>query len=362
MGEITFRSPMYSFSASDNLSVIYRGHSVAAGTTFVDPVFCDMGTSMGFPQQQRDQESLVLMIDSATPSSHFESRQGGAEEVVHMSNAKSASNTLDRDACLTEGDEGEELKDPRKSKLQSTMLPSPKQHVDIAVGTGPSLMNRSRDAASILVCGTTIYLLTIFLFLMPQILMSHRFQINLTEEIPPADDVAPSHRFDRQDGLEDDHENAAALHEIPDHSDVSHMAEVVPASDDEFFEAAESIHLPDPESDPPNPADSDVPTRHAQVLRGAGKLPPVVVSSESNDVPSTEGKKAAGEEGKEIEKRKDGDVRRREQDSEDYGEVVVKRREDINEAVVSPAVIDTGKTSDGARGSLASTTDVSFEK
>lgn len=121
--------------------------NVAVGVTINDPVFCDIGTSMGL--EPKEPESFVLMIDSASRDP-ADSRQGtpadaaqGAQNssVVSLSRAL----LLADDDSVTVGDRGdEEMKDPRRSKLQSTFLPSPKLQSDVAVGTGPSLMVLSR--------------------------------------------------------------------------------------------------------------------------------------------------------------------------------------------------------------------------
>lgn len=119
------------------------------GDSIVDPALCDIGTSMGLPSEQKDAESFVLMIDSTSRESS-DSKEAQAEAVMQVNVVESVDRASDPIVCVSEDDLGvEELKNPRKSKLQSTFLPSPTSHNDVAVGTGPSLMATIRDAESI---------------------------------------------------------------------------------------------------------------------------------------------------------------------------------------------------------------------
>ncbi|XP_003746061.1 microtubule-associated protein futsch [Galendromus occidentalis] len=116
-----------------------RNRSQGAGNSIIDPVFCDIATSMGNPIEQKDQETLELVIDSSRDPS--ESRHSQSEE-----DAVRAFNVRSLGDFVAEDDRGDVIKQARKSKLQSTFLPSPNKFADIAVGTGPSLMAKSQGA------------------------------------------------------------------------------------------------------------------------------------------------------------------------------------------------------------------------
>ena len=68
---------------------------------------------------------------------------------MRTSNIESLAKKSPSSESFPVGDIREEMRNPRKSKLQSTFLPSPNQLAEIAVGTGPSLMATIQNESSI---------------------------------------------------------------------------------------------------------------------------------------------------------------------------------------------------------------------